>query len=61
MWHDLLVAMALLMVIEGIWPFLNPASLRRTLLMLADQDDPALRVAGLISMLSGVALLYWVN
>lgn len=61
MWHDFLVAMALLLVIEGIWPFLNPASLRRAMLLLLEQDEHALRVAGLVSMLSGLALLYWVN
>ncbi len=61
MWHDLLVAMALLMVIEGIWPFLSPASLRRALHQLIAQEDRALRIAGLVSMLFGVILLYWVN
>ncbi len=61
MWHHFLVAMALLLVIEGIWPFLNPASLRRAMLLLLEQDDRSLRIAGLVSMLSGVALLYWVN
>jgi len=24
MWHDLFVAVALLFVIEGVWPFLSP-------------------------------------
>jgi uncharacterized protein YjeT (DUF2065 family) len=61
MWHDLLVATALLLVMEGIWPFLNPASLRRAMRLLVEQDDHALRIAGLVSMICGVALLYWVN
>lgn len=61
MWHDLLVALALLMVIEGIWPFLSPASMRQVMRTLAEQEDRSLRIAGLVSMLSGVALLYWVN
>ena len=61
MWHDLWVALALLFVIEGIWPFLNPAGMRRALLTLVEQDDRALRLAGLISMLSGLGLLYLVN
>jgi uncharacterized protein YjeT (DUF2065 family) len=55
------VALALLFVIEGIWPFLNPAGMRRALLTLVEQDDGALRLAGLISMLSGLGLLYLVN
>lgn len=61
MWRDLLVALALLFVIEGIWPFLNPGGLRQTLRAMAEQDDHALRVAGLISMLVGVAMLYLVR
>ncbi len=61
MWHDLWVALALVMVIEGVWPFLNPASLRRTMITVAQQNDRTLRSLGFVSMLSGVALLYFVN
>ena len=61
MWHELLIAFSLLLVIEGIWPFLNPEGMRRTLLMLADQDNRSLRSAGLLSMVAGVILLYLVN
>ena len=61
MWQDLLVALALVLVIEGIWPFLSPAGLRRALLLMANQDDRSLRVAGLVSLLVGVALLYLVK
>ncbi len=61
MWHDLWVALALVMVIEGVWPFLNPASLRRTMITVARQNDRTLRSLGFVSMLSGVALLYFVN
>jgi uncharacterized protein YjeT (DUF2065 family) len=59
--QSFLTALALMLVIEGVLPFLNPAGLRRTLLMLAEQDDRALRVMGLISMVAGVVLLYLVN
>lgn len=61
MWHDLLIALALLLVIEGVWPFLSPDGLRRTLRFMAEQDDRSLRGAGLVSMLVGVVLLYLVN
>ncbi|MEJ2454969.1 MAG: DUF2065 domain-containing protein [Candidatus Thiodiazotropha sp.] len=61
MWHDLWVAMALLLVLEGIWPFLSPDSMRQMLLMLIQQDNRTLRISGLISMVSGVLLLYFVN
>jgi uncharacterized protein YjeT (DUF2065 family) len=61
MWHELLIAISLMLVIEGIWPFLNPEGMRRAMLMLADQDNHALRMAGLVSMVAGVVLLYLVN
>ncbi|EGV16955.1 DUF2065 domain-containing protein [Thiocapsa marina] len=59
--HDVLVALALVLVIEGIWPFLNPDGFRRVLLLMAAEDKRALRIAGLASMLAGVGLLYLVN
>jgi hypothetical protein len=61
MWHDFGVALALLLVLEGIWPFISPDSMRRMLLSMAQQESRALRVSGLVSMLCGVGLLYLVN
>ncbi|NIP71585.1 MAG: DUF2065 domain-containing protein [Gammaproteobacteria bacterium] len=61
MWHDLLVALALVLVIEGVLPFLNPRAMRRLMLQMAEVDDRSLRTAGLISMVLGVALLYWLR
>jgi uncharacterized protein YjeT (DUF2065 family) len=61
MWHDLWVAIALLLVIEGIWPFLSPDSMRRMLQTVTQMDNRSLRVTGLISMIVGVLLLYFVN
>lgn len=58
---DLLVALALVMVIEGILPFLAPAIYRRALMTMAGEGDHTLRLVGLISMLIGVGLLYWVH
>ncbi|MCB1880837.1 MAG: DUF2065 domain-containing protein [Gammaproteobacteria bacterium] len=61
MWHDLLVALALVMVIEGILPFLSPGAMRRMMLASLELDDRSLRVGGLIAMLIGVITLYLVN
>lgn len=61
MWHDFWVAIALVFVIEGIWPFLSPGAMRQALRLMIEQDDRALRLAGLVSMLSGLALLHLVN
>ncbi len=61
MWDDLWAALALLMVIEGIAPFISPGAVRRAMATLAQMDDRSIRLAGLLSMLAGVALLYWVR
>jgi uncharacterized protein YjeT (DUF2065 family) len=61
MWNDLWVAMALMLVLEGIVPFLSPDALRRMLMTLIQMDNRSMRIAGLISMLAGVALLYLVH
>ena len=58
MWHDLLVALALLLVIEGILPFLNPEGMRRAMRVLVEMSDANLRFAGLTSMIIGCLLLY---
>lgn len=61
MWRDLWVALALLMIIEGIWPFLSPQSMRRLMISIAQQNDRALRLTGLASMVGGVIFLYIVH
>lgn len=58
MWQHLLQALCLVMVIEGIVPFLYPARWRKMAVMLAATDDRSLRLAGLVSMVIGVSLLY---
>ena len=58
MWQDFFSALALLLVLEGIMPFLNPQHFRRGLLMAADLNDTTLRGLGLAAMLAGVVILY---
>ncbi|HKJ09353.1 MAG TPA: DUF2065 domain-containing protein [Gammaproteobacteria bacterium] len=58
MWHDLLTALGLMLVIEGVLPFLSPAGLRRLLVLVAQSDDRQLRIAGLTSMIAGLLLLH---
>ncbi|WP_163831752.1 DUF2065 domain-containing protein [Spartinivicinus ruber] len=60
-WHELLVAFCLMLVIEGIIPFLYPNRWRDLVAKLATFEDRQLRLAGLISMLVGTGLLYLVN
>jgi hypothetical protein len=56
---DLLAALGLFLVLEGIAPFLNPGAVKRALAMLLDVHDRELRIAGLGSMLVGVLILFW--
>ena len=57
MGDDFLRAVALMLVIEGILPFLSPAGFRGNLLRLAGLEDRSLRFFGLIAMLGGLLLL----
>lgn len=58
---DLLAALALFFVFEGIVPFLNPGGMKRALGKLLNIGDRELRIAGLGSMLVGVMLLFLVR
>jgi uncharacterized protein len=60
-WGDLLTALALVLVIEGIVPFISPQSLRRMLATVSQLDDRSLRITGLVSMILGVVMLYLVR
>jgi len=61
MLHDLIVAVGLVLVIEGILPFINPNGFRKALLMLSQFDDATVRFVGITSMLCGVLILYAIN
>jgi uncharacterized protein YjeT (DUF2065 family) len=57
-WSDLLAAFALYLVLDGMLPFLNPQTMKRLMLALANLADGQLRVWGLLSMTAGLILLY---
>jgi uncharacterized protein len=58
---DLLAALALLFVFEGLMPFVNPEGMRKVFLLAAQLDNQTLRFIGITSMLIGVILLYLVR
>jgi uncharacterized protein YjeT (DUF2065 family) len=60
-WDDLIAALGLMLVLEGILPFLRPAAWRRMLALLAQGDDRLVRMMGLFCMLLGLALIYTVR
>lgn len=56
-WQELWVALALVLVIEGILPFLSPSGLRKAYAQMIQMDDRILRLYGLVSMVAGAVLL----
>jgi len=61
MWQDLLTALALILVVEGIMPFVSPGGFRNMMRMVSEMDDKSLRNGGLFTMLAGLVLLYLVR
>jgi len=59
--NTLLTAFALMLVIEGVLPFLVPALWRETFRRLTEMSDGQIRFIGLTSMLVGLLLLYFVR
>jgi uncharacterized protein YjeT (DUF2065 family) len=58
MWDNIVPALALVLVIEGILPFLSPKSWRDAMSQAAQLPDNVLRSIGLFSMFAGVLILY---
>ena len=58
---NLLAAFALMLVIEGILPFISPAVWRETFRKMIELSDGQLRFVGLGSMLGGLLMLFLVK
>jgi len=56
-----LLGLAMMLVIEGLLPFLLPELWRDTFRKLVTLTEGQLRFIGLTSMLSGLLLLYWIK
>ena len=61
MLQNLAIAFCLMLIIEGIIPFIAPDLWRSLLLVLKDLDDNQIRLFGLVLMISGTALLLIIN
>ena len=57
----MLSAIALVFVLEGIIPFINPDALRKMYLTASQMNNSTLRFIGLSSMLFGLIMLYFVR
>jgi len=55
----LLMALALMLVIEGLFPFLAPSAWRETFRRIMQLSDGQIRFFGLTSMLAGLILLFF--
>jgi uncharacterized protein YjeT (DUF2065 family) len=61
MMQQVLTAIALYMIIEGMIPFVGPGFFRRNVVRLAELDDNHLRVVGLMVTLIGLGMLYLIR
>lgn len=61
MWDILLPALALMLVVEGVLPFLSPTAWRNVFERATRMTDGQIRFLGLTSMIAGLAmlLLFW--
>ena len=57
----LLMALALMLILEGVLPFLAPNLWRDTFRRITQMSDGQIRFVGLSSMIVGLLLLYWVR
>jgi uncharacterized protein YjeT (DUF2065 family) len=57
-WDLLLSACALMLVVEGLLPFLSPTSWRRVFEKATQLSDGQIRFLGLSSMLAGLVMLF---
>ena len=57
MWTELLTAVALLLVFEGIMPFISPNTFRTVMQSVLQRSNNTMRYVGLSSMIVGVVIL----
>lgn len=58
-WGSLLAAFALMLVLEGLFPFLSPGGWRAAFRRIIELSDGQVRFFGLTSMIAGLLLLLW--
>lgn len=55
------LAMALVLVIEGLFPFLSPSGWRRMFAQILQLNDGQVRFFGLCSIVSGAFVIWWLS
>jgi uncharacterized protein YjeT (DUF2065 family) len=56
-----LTALALMLILEGLLPFIAPNLWRDTFRRITQMNDGQIRFIGLSSMIVGLLILWWVN
>ena len=56
-----LMALALMLILEGVLPFIAPNLWRDTFRKITQMNDGQIRFVGLSSMIVGLLMLWWVN
>lgn len=57
MWQELGIALSLVLIIEGILPFLYPGRWKEWVALAAEVDQRTMRIIGFSSMVCGLVLL----
>lgn len=60
-WTEILMALALVLIIEGMLPFVSPGRYRQTVAQIVRLGDNQLRLFGLAAMILGLLLLFFVR
>ena len=60
-WTEILTACALLLVLEGILPFVGPSRYKQMVAQIVRLSVNQLRAAGLTAMIAGLVLLFFVR
>jgi len=61
MWQEIMTAFCLMLILEGMIPFLYPDRWKNVVKKLAEVDSRSMRMMGLASMLIGALSLYMVR
>ena len=60
-WEGLFAALAFVLVIEGLFPLVNPRGARSAFETLSRLPESDLRVAGVVSVVVGTGLLFFIK
>lgn len=60
-WHEFFVGLCLVLVFEGIMPFLSPDKYKEMLQKISQLDEKQLRKLGFFAMLIGIIVLFLIK